>query len=241
MNFAIRIRRRSTLVLAASLALLGVLFVNAEAQTSKKRHPVKKKPPVRVLVPTQQTEPVIVSRASDFPGETQTAPVQSDDPDAAVDETDRDRQLSDLSDRIRSLESGMKNGYDEKQKRLLLNLDILTKAEQRSESLRKQRFDLIDRESQIQTKLDQIENDIRPEAIERSVALMGTLRPEELRDSRRKYLESERKNLQALLAEIQATRSTLEQSVVRSDALVEKLRTKLEGDIDKALDADKPN
>jgi hypothetical protein len=217
--------------------------VNAAAQTSKKRHPVKKKPPVRVLVPTQQTEPVIVSRASDFPGETQTVPVQADDPDAAVgsDETDRDRQLSDLSDRIRSLESGMKNGYDEKQKRLLLNLDILTKAEQRSESLRKQRFDLIDRESQIQTKLDQIENDIRPEAIERSVALMGTLRPEELRDSRRKYLESERKNLQALLAEIQATRSALEQSVVRSDALVEKLRTKLEGDIDKALDADKPN
>jgi hypothetical protein len=184
-----------------------------------------------------------VSRASDFPGETQTVPVQADDPDAAVgsDETDRDRQLSNLSDRIRSLESGMKNGYDEKQKRLLLNLDILTKAEQRSESLRKQRFDLIDRESQIQTKLDQIENDIRPEAIERSVALMGTLRPEELRDSRRKYLESERKNLQALLAEIQATRSALEQSVVRSDALVEKLRTKLEGDIDKALDADKPN
>ncbi len=160
---------------------------------------------------------------------------------AVTGETDRDRALSDLSERIRSLESGMKNGYDEKQKRLLLNLDILTKAEQRSESLRKQRFDLIDRESQIRTKLDQIENDIRPEAIERSVALMGTLRPEEIRDSRRKYLEAERKNQQALLTEIQATRAALEQSVLRSDTLVEKLRTKLEADIDKALDADKPN
>jgi hypothetical protein len=216
--------------------LLAALAGSGEAQTTRKKRTSKTAHPAPVVAP--QTEPEIVSRAADYqgePAETSPEPTATPTPDI---ETDRDRQLSDLSGRIRSLESGRKNEYDEKQKRLLLNLDILTKAEQRSESLRKQRFDLIEKEGQIRTKLDQVESDIRPEMVDRSVALMGTLRPEELRDARRKSLEVERKNLQALLAEIQATRATLDQSVTRSDLLVERLRTKLEADIEKALDDD---
>jgi hypothetical protein len=122
----------------------------------------------------------------------------------------------------------------------MLNLDILTRAEQRAETLRKQLFEMIDKENQIKTRLDQIENDIRPEMLERSVAFAGSLRPEELRDNRRKNLEVDRNNLQKLLTEIQNTKSSLELNVQKADTLVEKLRFRLEKEIDKAL-ADEPN
>lgn len=226
-----------TAVLLMILALVS--FADGQKSTHKKK---KRKPPV---VTTKQdpamTDPIIVSRASDYQNQSPVVPPANDAPVAQTADTDRDKQLADLSARIKQLESEMKNGYDEKQKRLLLNLDILTRAEQRAESLRKQRFELIEKENQIQWRLDQIEIDIRPETIERSVAVAGSLRPEELRDSRRKSLESERKNLQALLTQVQTTRATLDDSVGKSEQLVQKLRAKLEGDIDKTLDDGKPD
>jgi hypothetical protein len=124
---------------------------------------------------------------------------------------------------------------------LLTNLDILTKAEQRVESLRKQRFDLVEKENSIRSRIDQIDVDIRPESIEKNIALVGTLRPEELREARRKSLDAERRNLQSMLNEIIASRTSLENNLLRADALVEKLRVKLEKDIDNALSSDEPD
>jgi predicted nucleic acid-binding Zn-ribbon protein len=117
-----------------------------------------------------------------------------------------------------------------------LNLDILTRAEQRSESLRKQVFELLEKESSIKTKLDSLEYDLRPESIDRTTAIVGSLRPEEIRASRKKSLESERTNLQNLLTEIQRTKTRLDMDLQRSDALVERLRNKFEKEIDTALD-----
>jgi hypothetical protein len=102
--------------------------------------------------------------------------------------------------------------------------------------MRKQRFEMIEKENAVRSRIDQIDADMRPEVIEKSVAMAGTLRPEELREARRKSLEAEKRNLQSLLNEISATRASLEQNVLRADALVEKLRLKLEKDIDSALD-----
>jgi predicted nucleic acid-binding Zn-ribbon protein len=117
-----------------------------------------------------------------------------------------------------------------------LNLDILTKAEQRVESLRKQSFEMTDKENAIRTKLEQIESDLRPESIERNIAFVGSLRPEELRTARKKSLESERTNLQNALTEIQRTRTNLDLNVQKADFLVERLRVKLEAEIDSALE-----
>jgi hypothetical protein len=89
--------------------------------------------------------------------------------------------------------------------------------------------------------LDSLEYDLRPEVIETSTAMVGSLRPEEIRASRKKSLESERANLQYLLTEIQRNRGSLEISLQRSDALIEKLRAKLEKEIDTALEDDPNN
>jgi Nnf1 len=149
--------------------------------------------------------------------------------------------VKELTERIKKLEASQKVDKDEKQKRLLLNLDILTRAEQRTESLRKQMFEMIEKENAIKARLDQLDIDMRPDVIERALQLNGSMRPEEVRESRRKTLNAEKANLQSLLTEIQNTRSNLSLNLQKAEAVVEKLRAKLEKDIDDSLveDTDK--
>ncbi|CAN5438211.1 MAG: hypothetical protein ACR2M8_12260 [Pyrinomonadaceae bacterium] len=224
-------------ILIVALAFLAVLVSvgDLNAQTRRKR---KSQSAPSVSSPPPSSEPLIISRAEDFPdSETMIVPANQEEKNATASES-KDRNtitMEDLGNRIKNLEAGSKRDSDEKQKRLLLNLDILTRSEQRAETLRKQLFEMIEKESAIKTKLDLIENDIRPEAIEKSVAFAGSLRPEELRNMRRKNLEIEKTNLQSLLTEIQRTKANLDQNVQRADILVDKLRNKLEKEIDDAL------
>lgn len=140
-----------------------------------------------------------------------------------------------LNERIKKLEGNQNSSYDEKQKRMLLNLDILTRAEQRSDSLRKQLFEMIEKENAVKTRIDQLNNDIRPEMIERTLQLAGSMKPEDIRENRRKSIAAERSNLEALLTEIVNNKASLAVTLQKSDQLVEKLRLKLEKDIDDAL------
>ena len=228
---------RLSVISVGLLLLIGLAAIDTAAQRPRKK---KRSTGTSTVQPVAaQTEPVIVSTADQFP-----------DPDAQIIAAPQEQtsgtaaagaSFDDLAVRIRKLESLNKNDYDTRQKRLSLNLDILSKAEERSDSLHKQLFDMIDRETTIKTRLDTIDVDVRPESIEKSVALAGTLRPEELRAMRRKSLEAERNNLQTLLVEVQRQRSLIEANVFRSDSLVDRLRLKLEKDIDDALaDTQKP-
>jgi hypothetical protein len=97
---------------------------------------------------------------------------------------------------------------------------------------------MIEKENTIRGRMDQIDNDLRPESIDRSLAMTGSLRPEELREQRRRSLGLEKTNLQVLLTEVQKNRANLELNLQRSDALVERLRVRLEKEIDAALTED---
>ena len=223
--------------------VLFVIASEADAQTRKKKRRTVRKPVVtrRATYPPV-TDPSVVSRADDYDDQTsQIVEPLSQTPLASLPVSDSaSRRLKDLQSRVKKLETTKTSDYDDRQKRLLLNLDILTRAEQRSESLRRQRFELVEKENTIRSRMDQIDIDSRSETIEKSVALAGSLRPEELRDARRKSLEAEKRNLQSLLTDVQATRANLDQTVLRADALVEKLRLKLEKDIDDALETKEP-
>ncbi len=241
MNYKTSFRRIITAAAAFNFLFFGLLIAGSNAQTPRRSKPKKANPVAQTTPAGTNSEPLIISRADEFPGENRVivqpqTEVQTEKP---VEKPAADG-INDLTERVKTLETNQKKDTDEKQKRLLLNLDILTRAEQRAETLRKQLFEMIEKESQIKTRLDQIENDIRPEMIERSVALVGTLRPEELRDQRRKTLEVDRRNLQRLLTDIQNTRSSLDLNLQKADIMVEKLRSKLEKQIDDALE-DEPN
>lgn len=242
MKFGIWNLKTTIVLFSAMLICLSGFGFDINAQTKKRKKttqavvPQPTPPPIGV--------PIIISRAADIPSENQiiVPETQTDATPTMEDKIDQvNSGITDLKTRVKSLESTKQNEYDEKQKRLLLNLDILSRAEQRSENLRKQLYDLIDKENSIRSRLEQINNDSRPEMIERSVALVGTLHPEDLRDARKKSLQGERANLETLLNQIVTNRANLETNVQKSDTLVDKLRSKLEKDIDDALTDEKPN
>lgn len=232
-------------VLLAAAAILFCLFistVDATAQTNRRRTRRNTLPIVSPTPQPQQTVPTIVSRAEDYQNENQTivAEIPRAETETLGEKVDKvNSGMKALNSRVKSLESSQKNEYDEKQKRLLLNLDILSRAESRAESLRKQLFEIIEKESSLRTRLEQIEFDARPEMVDRAAAMSGSLRPEEIRDQRKKSLDVEKRNLESLLSQIQTNRATLELNVQKADSLVEKVRFKLEKEIDDALAEDK--
>ena len=221
-----------------SALLLAALFaVSADGQTNNRRRQTRPTPtPTRV-----NAEPAVISRADEYPVVT-LEPIQApEDGNAVRTDTGGSQTIEELRERLMLLEANNKaKDPDAKQRRIALNLDILTKSEQRSEGLRKQLFEMIEKESNIRGRIDQIDNDMRPETLERSLAIVGSLRPEELRAQKRRSLELEKRNQEALLIEVQKNRNNIEQSLQRADALVEKLRVRIEKEIDDALGEDEP-
>ncbi len=231
------------------LAILLSLFVScsdANAQTSRRK---KKKTSQTTAIPVPAPEVVgnnqpYIDGNQIILGETPQLPPTTNDstpvpPPPGEINIEVDARIKELNERIRSLESNSKSEYDQKQKRLALNLDILTKAESRAESLRKQLFEMVEKEASVQNRLEQISFDARPEMIERSTAFSGSLRPEEIREQRRKSFDAEKRNLETLLIQIQSSRASLEENVQKADYLVEKVRLKLDKEIDAALAEDK--
>lgn len=212
------------------LLSVGLLAFDAAAQNNR-----RKPKPTPTPTPVRSTEPAVISRADDYPTVViEPVPVDTPTPSATSDTT-----IEELRERLLQLEAkSNKKDPDAKQRQLAMNLDILTKAEQRSDGLRKQLFEMIEKENSIRGRIDQIDNDMRPESIERSMATVGSLRPEELRAQRRRSLELEKLNLQTLLSEVQKNRTNLELNLQRSDALVERLRVRIEKEIDTALSDD---
>src|SRR5687768_11910968 len=106
------------------------------AQTNRRRRPST---PIPAPTATPVTsDPLIISRADEFPDENSRAiPPDPNEVKTVVGaDTASLSTLEELGNRIRNLEAGRtveKVDADAKSKRLLLNLDILTRAEQRSE------------------------------------------------------------------------------------------------------------
>lgn len=87
-----------------------------------------------------------------------------------------------------------------------------------AEKLRAQLAEAQSRETELQTRLRQLDNDLRPENIEHSLAGVGSTRPEELREQRRRQLEAEKSKVQAQLDEVAASKSRLESAIAAADA-----------------------
>jgi hypothetical protein len=88
----------------------------------------------------------------------------------------------------------------------------------RAARLRAQLTEIQAQETEVQTRLAQIDEAIKPENIERSLAGIGSTRPEELREARRRQLELQRKGLQSQLDSLAATRTRLENAIASAEA-----------------------
>jgi exonuclease VII large subunit len=121
-------------------------------------------------------------------------------------------------------------------KRVTINLDLLTHAEERAEVLRKQLIDLIEKETAYKSRMAQFDEDLRPENIDRSMAGVGGTRTAELRDTRRRVLENDKRGVENLLNVTVQSRIRLEEDVRQADLLVTKLRQRLFPLIDREID-----
>ena len=134
-------------------------------------------------------------------------------------------------------------GLDERQKRIALNLDLLSRTEQRAEVMRKQLIELTEKETVFKNRLVQIDEDMRPDSIDRSVMLVGSIgstRTTDLRETRRRVLDNERKGVESLYSQTAASRARLEEDVRQADALVGRLRQRLLPLIEKEVDKINP-
>ncbi|MDQ4121829.1 MAG: hypothetical protein M3209_10335 [Acidobacteriota bacterium] len=130
------------------------------------------------------------------------------------------REIQALREQVKELQE--KRGVDD--------LEKLSVAEERAENFRRKLEDTIAREADLNAKLQQLEYQSRPEAIQLETATIGSTRPEEVRETRRKMLEAEKTRIQAQINQVQISRARLEAAITNADSLVEKLRARVEAD-----------
>src|SRR6185295_7937420 len=77
--------------------------------------------------------------------------------------------------------------------------DAPASAAETADNLKMQLLDVQGHENELRVRLAQLDEDIKPENIERSLAGVGSTRPEELREARRRQLSIERDGVRAQL------------------------------------------
>lgn len=150
-------------------------------------------------------------------------------------------RLREISDKLPAPETSASVSSKEQAARITLHLDLLSHAEQRAEALRKQLLELTEKETALRSRLVQIDEDMRPESIERVTGLNGSTRTPELRETRRRVLEIERRGYDSLLAQTSQSRVRLEDDVKQADALVSRLRQRVLPLIEKEIESINPN
>lgn len=152
-------------------------------------------------------------------------------------------RLREIGDRLFAGEAGGAAGAakpadpkDPRQHPLAVQLDLLSRTEQRAEAMRRQLIELTEKEIGYRVRVAQLDEDMRPENIDRSLAGFGTTRTSDLREYRRRQLDTERKGAETLLNQTAQGRARLEEDVRQADALVQRLRMKLYPLIEKEID-----
>ena len=93
-----------------------------------------------------------------------------------------------------------------------------TDAAEKADNLRLQLLDVQAKEASLQERVRQLDEDLKPENIERSLAGIGSTRPEELREHRRRQLQIEKDSLLTQLGHLAKTRASLESAIATAEA-----------------------
>jgi chromosome segregation ATPase len=211
----------------ASIILIGAfMLVDTSAQKRKKRRRSRPAAP-RITNPEIYQVP---------PAENSNANSATDPPDSSTnsntnstpveDPESMKKTIRDLSNQVDKLTD--KLSQMEESQRSLVDLERLSRAEQRSAQLRNELRDVQAKKGDLEAHLEEVEFAVKPENIERSTAGYGTTRPEEARAQRRKYLENDRERTRRQIEQLAASETRLQQAIATSDLEVERWQKKLE-------------
>lgn len=226
--------------LIAACLIVSFCLTDTNAQKRRKKRsrrsvpaapkPVITNPAIAPPEATKSTDPSgdvkIISTADSSKDEN----LQGSKPKVTVAEPAEDgkmqQTITDLSKQVDRLNNKLSSMQDDD--RYQMDMERLTRAEQRAEQLRSQLMDIQGKISDFEAKLEQIDFALRPENLDNSMAGYGSTRPEAAREARKKQLESEKTRVQAQLKLAETSRSRLEVAVSNADSEVDSLRAKLD-------------
>jgi DNA repair exonuclease SbcCD ATPase subunit len=223
-------------ILIAACLIVSFCLVEGDAQTRRRKKrrrsvpaapkPVITNPTIAPPDGTQNPDDIKIISTADPTKESGEQLQGSKSKVTSPEATEEQKTINDLSKQVDRLNNKLTQMQEDD--RYQMDMERLTRAEQRAEQLRSQLMDIQSKIADFESKLEQIEWAIKPENIEASTAGYGTTRPEAVREARRKSLESERTRVQAQLKLAETSKSRLELAVSNADSEVDLLRQKLE-------------
>ena len=232
---------RQTAFLLSVIVLISLCVVDAGAKGRRRRsHRATRKvvrpvvtnpaiaPPGSEQTPGSDSEKIISTAdqsATDTEQTNESAPPKKSNTSRKTASDDMQQTINQLSNQVERLNDKLTEM--QQNDRTLIDMERLTRAEQRAESLRAQQVDVESKLADLQSRLEQIDYELKPENIEHAAGF-GTVHPEEAREQRRRQLESERGRVLAQVKILETSRERLEQSLVTADAEVDALRRKIE-------------
>jgi len=148
------------------------------------------------------------------------------------------QEITKISKSVQSLNAGIKELLEkfmvgkgmqlsERQQKLLLGFEVLNRAEQRLEILQKFQIELTQKEGEVRTRTAQVQEELIPGGIDRSVAMIGTTNGNEMRENRRRTFETEKRNLQNLSEQISRNLQQTNDELRQAENFVQRLRKKI--------------
>ena len=101
---------------------------------------------------------------------------------------------------------------------LAVSTPAQSNAQERSANLRVQLVDIQAKQAELESRLQQLEEELKPENIEQSLAGVGSVHPEDLREARHRQLDIQKRDVQSQLDVLAASRSRLETAIAAADA-----------------------
>src|SRR5437762_6369137 len=189
--------RRLVIVVFAIVLMTGLLVDSA----AQKRKRARRRPSAPKITNPEiyQPSPTDNSNSAESPANSNSNSnsAQSEDPDSMK------RTIRTLSNQVDKLNDKLNDMQGSQQS--MVDLERLSRSEQRSAQLRTELSGVQAKKSELAAHLEDIEYALKPENIERAAAGVGTTRPEEVREQRRKQLESDRTRTQQQLDQLNAS------------------------------------
>ena len=91
-------------------------------------------------------------------------------------------------------------------------------AAENADRLRAQLLEIQTKQDDLKARAEYLDEALKPENIEHSLAGIGSTRPEELREARRRRLQKERDGITSQLAVLETSRLRLESAILDADA-----------------------
>jgi peptidoglycan hydrolase CwlO-like protein len=160
-------------------------------------------------------------------------PVQKPPPDSATQPVQNDGDADQLRKTVQQLNAELTRikkrvAELEKDRQVDSLQDKLEKEQQHAEALHGQLLGTMEKEASLQPRMDQIDEQLRPENIDSSLAGVGSVHPEEAREALRRRLTGEKRRLQSQLDLLHQDHTRLQSSLADSDAAIQRLRLRLQ-------------